>query len=114
MFRYRVTSHGVVLIKSKPLITDALSWQIHNSYCNKDNLAQLVICRMSNFVSIKDFKISCIQIYISYIKYCLYIKYYLGLVHDSMDKVSLALDRLRIGMFVLVPNRWNELRSLIT
>lgn len=97
-----------MLIKSKPLITAALSWQIHNSYCKKDNPAQLVICRMSNFVSVKDFKISCIQIYISYIKY------YLGLAHDSMDKVSLALDRLRIGMFVLVPNRWNELRSLIT
>lgn len=63
---------------------------------------------MSNFVSVKDLKISCIQIYISYIKYYLYIRYYVGLVHDSMDMVSLAVDR--IGMFVLVSNRWNRLR----
>lgn len=79
---------------------------MHNRYRKKD--AQQLICRMSNFVSIKDFKISRIQIYINYIKY------YLGLAHEIMDKVSLALDRLWIGMFVLVPNRWNELRSLIT
>lgn len=59
---------------------------MHNRYRKKD--AQQLICRMSNFVSIKDFKISRIQIYINYIKY------YLGLAHEIMDKVSLALDRL--------------------